>query len=97
MGDESQTSGSMGTVACDVESRHLLFLGRKEVKRRRKEVVVPPLTSATVWEVQDLERGCLPEIKSNTHPVAPITEFNPLSWAEDPSTQHHLFFRGQWI
>ena len=23
---------------------------------------VPPLTSAPVWEVQDLERGCLPEI-----------------------------------
>ena len=60
-------------------------------------MVVPPLTSATVWEVQDLERGCLPEIKSNTHPVASIIEFNPLSWAEDPSTQHHLFFTGQWI
>lgn len=54
--------GEWGAVAGDIEPHHFLSLGGTEVKRRRKEAVVPPLTSAPVWEVQDLERGCLPEI-----------------------------------
>ncbi|KAB1262838.1 hypothetical protein Cadr_000021153 [Camelus dromedarius] len=67
-GSENETSGSMGAVACDVESHHFLFLERKEV-RRRKEVVVPPLTSAT-------EKGLPPsdltlKIKRKTHPSKP--------------------------
>lgn len=52
LGDEGVKSrsktGEQGAVVCDVDSHHFLFLERKEVKRRRKEVVVPPLTSATV-------------------------------------------------
>lgn len=34
-------------MACNVASYHFLFLKRKEVKLRRKEVVVPLLTSVT--------------------------------------------------
>lgn len=52
----------MRSVAFDVHLHHFLFLEGKKVKRGRKEVVVPPLTSATAGDVQDLERGCLPEI-----------------------------------
>lgn len=64
-------------MACDVGTHHFLFLEEKEVKRRRKEVVLPPLTSVAGWDVHHLERSCLSEIlmlrmKSKTHPVASV-------------------------
>lgn len=57
-------------MACDLDSHHFLFLQRKEAKGRRKEVVVPPLTSVT--EVCRVQKGLLSgdlvvNMKSETH------------------------------